>query len=322
MKTHRSTFILSGLLVLIGLVALCAGQVWINPLSIGAATEGFILTELRAPRVVLAALVGAVLGLSGAVLQGFTRNPLADSGVLGISACASLGAVLAIFFNLQNISLLAVPIAAIIAACLGTTLLGALLVRASGMISFLLAGVMLSSLAGALTALVISLAPTPFATAEIVTWLMGALTDRSWQDLWFALPFMLIGIILLFFTARALDGLSLGVAVAQSLGISLQRTQLLILVGVGMSVGASVAVCGIVGFVGLVVPHVVRRLVGEKPSDLLVPSALGGALLVISADMLVRLLPTAAEMKLGILLSLIGAPAFLYILFKHRRAWL
>jgi iron complex transport system permease protein len=305
------------------LVSVCAGETWIAPANLfGNTTEGWIIRELRAPRAVLAVSIGAVLGLSGAVLQGVTRNPLADSGVLGISACAALGAVLAIFMNVHVLHELAVPVAAIVGAALGLALLALLMSRAASMISFLLGGVMLASLSGAATALIISLAPTPFATSEIVTWLMGALTDRSWQDVAFALPFMVAGTVLLFFTGPALDALSLGIPTARTLGISLQRTNLLILAGVAMAVGAAVSVCGIIGFVGLVVPHVVRQLVGETPSRLLAPSALGGSLLVLLADTFVRIVPTASEIKLGILLSLIGAPAFLYILYKQRRDWI
>jgi iron complex transport system permease protein len=302
------------------LLSLAAGQSWISPWHAHAGTpEAWILWELRAPRVVLALGIGAVLGLSGAVLQGLTRNPLADSGVLGISACAALGAVLAIFFNLQNLHPQAVSFAAIIGAAVGMLLLALLLTQSGSITGFLLAGVMLSSLAGAATALLISLAPNPFATAEIVTWLMGALTDRSWLEVSHAVPLMLAGSLLMLFTGRALDALGLGEAVAVSLGVSLKRTQLLTLAGVALGVGAAVSVGGIIGFVGLVVPHGVRRFAGATPSGLLLPSALGGALLVLVADTLVRVLPTTSELKLGILLSLIGAPVFLLVLTKHRR---
>lgn len=302
------------------LVSASAGQIWILPWHLAAgAPDSWILWELRAPRVVLAAGIGALLGLSGAVLQGMTRNPLADSGVLGISACAALGAVLAIFFEMQSYHPLAIPMAAILGALLGLLILGALIARTSSMLSFLLGGLMLASLAGALTALVISLAPTPFASSEIITWLLGSLTDRSWGDAVFALPLMAAGAALLLLTGRALDALSLGEPVARSLGISLRHSQALALTGVALGVGAAVAVCGIIGFVGLIVPHLMRRLVGETPSALLLPSALGGALLLMAADMTVRLLPTAAELKLGIVLSLVGAPAFILILLKHRR---
>ncbi len=316
------SIILLCLVITLMLLSLCAGPTWITPWAMSPESpDSWIFWELRAPRVLLAACIGAVLGLSGAVLQGFTRNPLADSGVLGISACAALGAVLAIFFNVQNFHPLAISVCAILGAFLGLLLLGGLMLRTSGMMSFLLGGVMLSALAGAMTALVISLAPTPFATSEIVTWLLGALTDRSWLEAAFSLPLMAAGFALLLFTGRALDGLSLGEPVAKSLGISLPRTQMMIMAGVALSVGSAVSVCGIIGFVGLIVPHAMRRLVGEKPSALLLPSALGGALLMLGADLTVRLLPTASELKLGILLSLIGAPAFIIILIKNRRVF-
>jgi iron complex transport system permease protein len=300
-------------------ISACAGQIWISPWQLAAQSpDGWILRELRAPRVVLAASIGAVLGLSGAVLQGLTRNPLADSGVLGISACAALGAVLALFFSLQTLHPMAISVAAVAGAGAGLVVLGLLMQRTSSIIGFLLAGVMLSGLAGAATALLISLAPNPFATSEIVTWLMGALTDRSWAEVRFAVPLMLAGSMVLLLTGRALDALSLGEAVAISLGVSIKRTQLLTLAGVALGVGAAVSVCGIIGFVGLIVPHLVRALAGETPSRLLLPSALAGAALVLATDTLVRILPTTSELKLGILLSLIGAPVFLLVLLRHK----
>jgi iron complex transport system permease protein len=320
MTARIVTIILLIVVLVLALVSVCAGQIWINPFHVAAQTpDMWILQELRGPRVVLAASIGAVLGVSGAVLQGLTRNPLADSGVLGISSCAALGAVLAIFFNLQTLHPSAISVAAIAGAGGGLIMLGLLMQRTSSIIGFLLAGVMLSSLTGAATALLISMAPNPFATSEIITWLMGALTDRSWGDVAFAVPLMLAGSVLLMLTGRALDALSLGEAVAVSLGVSLKRTQLLALAGVALGVGAAVSVCGIIGFVGLIVPHLVRRVVGQTPSHLLLPSALAGAALVLAADTLVRIVPTTSELKLGIVMSLIGAPVFLLVLLKHKR---
>jgi iron complex transport system permease protein len=189
----------------------------------------------------------------------------------------------------------------------------------AGIALFTLAGMMIASLAGALTSLAISLAPNAFATSEIVVWLMGALTDRSWPDLWLAAPLTLAGVVLLRLAGRGLDALTLGEAAARSLGVSPGRLQALVVAGVGLTVGSGVAVAGVIGFVGLMVPHLVRPLTDRRPSSLIVPSALAGALLVLVADCICRVLPLVTELRLGIALSLIGAPFFLRLLLQMRR---
>ncbi|MEX6724151.1 FecCD family ABC transporter permease [Parapedomonas caeni] len=312
-----------GLLILVlGLASLAAGKVWIpvaELLSPADAPRWFIVAELRLPRALLAILVGAGLGLSGAVLQGYLRNPLADPGVLGVSACAALGAVLSIWFGVAYGAAWVLPACAMAGAIGGMGLLYALAARARGITTFILAGVILNALAGALTSLAISLAPNPFATAEIITWLMGALTDRSLQDVAMVTPFVLAGGALLLTTGRALDALMLGELTARSLGIDLTRVRWRVLLGVGLIVGATTAVTGMIGFVGLVVPHLVRPLAGNRPSALLVPSALAGAALVLAADTVVRILPGGTEVKLGIAMAVLGAPFFLGLLLKMRR---
>jgi iron complex transport system permease protein len=301
-------------------ISMCAGQTWISPMAIfGSGPEAWIVNELRAPRVVLALGIGAALGLSGAVLQGFTRNALADASVLGVSSAASLGAVTALFFSL-HMSGFALPLAGMLGAGLGMALLLALLNRSQSTVAFLLVGVMLNIVAGALTSLVISLSPSPFAISEIITWLMGALTDRSWRDALYALPPIMIGCALLLRLGRDLDALALGENTARTLGLNPKRLRLIIIIGVGLSIGAAVSVCGVIGFVGLVVPHIVRHFVGARPSALLMPSMLGGALLLALADMAVRLIPTAAELKLGVVMALIGGPVFFVILRQMREA--
>jgi iron complex transport system permease protein len=195
--------------------------------------------------------------------------------------------------------------------------------RSAGIALFTLAGMMIASLAGALMSLAISLAPNAFAMSEIVTWLMGALTDRGWAELRLAAPLTLAGIVLLRLAGRDLDALTLGEPAARSLGVSPGRLQALLILGTGLTVGAGVAVAGIVGFVGLIVPHLVRPLTDRRPSALIVPSALAGALLVLVADCVCRVLPLVTELRLGIALSLVGAPFFLWLLLRMRReAWL
>jgi len=198
-------------------------------------------------------------------------------------------------------------------------LLALLVGRSGSIIVFTLAGVILSSVAGSMTALAISLAPTPFATSQIVTWLMGALTDRSWDDVWLALPLLALGGVLLALTSRTLDALTLGESAARSMGVDPLRLQLLIVIGVALCVGASVATAGIIGFVGLIVPHLVRPFVGNRPSAVLLPSALAGALLLLLADSLVRAMPTVSELRLGIAMSMLGGPFFLFLLLRMRR---
>ena len=313
---------MTGLLLLLTLAAfllsLMAGKVWIWPMSWATDNaDGWIFLELRLPRALLGLCVGAVLGLSGAVLQGYLRNPLADPTVLGVSASAALGGVLAIFLGINL-----VPFGLFGCAMIGagaSILLLLAIGRGGGPIGFILGGMVLSTLAGALTAVVISIAPNPFAASEIINWLMGALTDRLMEDVLTALPFMLIGALLLLTTGRALDALTLGENGARSLGIDLFRLQWLIVLGVGLSVGTSVAVSGVVGFVGLIVPHLIRSFYGEQPSRILVPSALGGAILTLTADSLVRLIPGPGEMRLGIAMAVLGAPFFLLLLLRYRK---
>ena len=297
-------------------LSLLAGQVWINPLAPSIPNALPILFELRAPRTALALVIGAGLGAGGAAMQGYLRNPLADPGLFGVAPMAALGAVLSFATGLA----LALPVFALAGAAAAMAALGLIAggnPRSTGL--FTLAGLMLASLAGSLTSLVISLAPNPFALSEIVTWLMGSLADRSWPDVFIAAPPTAIGLLLLARAGPALDALTLGEDTARSLGFSPRRLLWLMVLGVGLVVGAGVAVAGIIGFVGLMVPHLVRPLTDQRPSALVIPSALGGALLLLVADCLCRVLPLpGGELRLGIALSLIGAPFFLHLLHRLR----
>ncbi|WPZ04442.1 iron ABC transporter permease [Blastomonas marina] len=297
-------------------LSLLAGRVWLDPATTPNATV--ILAELRLPRGVLALVVGAGLGAAGAAMQGYLRNPLADPGLFGIAPGAALGAVLSFWLGYAA-QPYALPAFALVGAGGAMALLSLIAGRGNSVLLFTLAGMMIASLAGALMSLAISLAPNPFAMSEIVTWLMGALTDRSWSDVWLAAPLIVIGIALLLLAGRGLDALTLGEEAARSLGMEPRALQWLLIGGVGLTVGSGVAVAGIIGFVGLIVPHLVRPLTDRRPSSLVVPSALAGALLVLVADMLCRILPLASELRLGIALSLIGAPFFLALLLRIRR---
>lgn len=300
-------------------LSLLAGKVWVPPADwLSGDLGSIIIVELRLPRAILGLAIGGALGLSGAVMQGYLRNPLADPGLFGVSSSAALGAVCSLFFG-YTASAWLLPIFALAGAAGGILLLALLAGRSASLILFTLAGMILANLTASLTALMISLAPTPFAASEIMTWLMGALTDRSWDEVRFALPIIAGGAALLAMTARSLDALTLGEAAARSLGVDTERLQWLVVLGVGACVGASVAAAGVVGFVGLIVPHLVRPLAGHRPSALLLPSALAGGLLVLVADSVVRIVPTVSELRLGIAMSLLGAPFFLALLVRMRR---
>ncbi len=295
-------------------LSLVAGRVWIGPDIPNAL---LILMELRLPRSLLAVIIGAGLGASGAAMQGYLRNPLADPGLFGIAPGAALGAVLSLFLGIGGG--LALPAFALVGAGGAMALLALVAGRKAGIALFTLAGLMIASLAGALTSLVISLAPNAFAMSELVIWLMGALTDRSWADVEIAAPLTALGIIVLLLAGKGLDALTLGEEAARSLGMDPARLRWLLIIGSGCAVGSGVAVAGIIGFVGLIVPHLVRPMTDGRPSQLILPSALAGALLVLVADAICRVLPLVTELRLGIALSLIGAPFFLWLLLKMRR---
>ncbi|MEO0440933.1 MAG: iron ABC transporter permease [Pseudomonadota bacterium] len=319
MKALRLNGILLLCLLLAMLLSLMAGKVWVTPgMWFGNDFGSLIIMELRIPRILLGAIIGAGLGMAGATMQGYLRNPLADPGIFGVSSSAALGAVTSLYFGYAVTAWL-LPGFALAGAAIGMGMLALLAGRSGSLILFTLAGVIISSLAGALTSLMISLAPTPFATAEIVNWLMGALTDRSWEDVQIAAPIVGVGMLFLLACGRSLDALTLGQDTARSLGVNINRLQWMVIAGVGLTVGVSVAVAGIIGFVGLIVPHLVRPLAGHRPSAILLPSALAGALLLVVADSLVRILPSVSELRLGIAMALLGAPFFMMLLFKMHR---
>ena len=283
-----------------------------------AARLHLIVTEIRLPRVLLAIIVGASLGMSGAALQGLLRNPLAEPGLLGVSASASLGAVLCLYFGLATISAWLLPVSAMFSAALSTLLLALFAHRSANNLTLILAGIGLSSLAAALISLAINLAPTPTDVQDIVLWLMGSIADRSFDDIRLCLPFVLAGLGLLLSCGRELDALTLGDEEAQSLGVSPARLRLKVIIGTALCVGASVAVAGAIGFIGLVVPHMLRRATGYHPARLLPASALGGALLLLAADIVLRLVSQDFELMLGVVTSLIGAPFFLLLVMRSQ----
>jgi iron complex transport system permease protein len=314
--------VLAGSLVVLFGLGLCAGRVW-APWSAwtshGADPRWAIVFGLRLPRTILAILVGGALGLSGAALQGYTRNPLADPGALGVSAAAALGAVLTLYLGAAGEATWILPLAAMIGAGLGVAALLGLAGVTSSIVTFLLAGFIIQTVCGAAIALALNLAPNPWAVNEIVNWTLGSLADRSVDEVWIAAPGIVVGSLLLLTLGRSLDALTLGEQGARSLGVELSRTRLLMAIGVALAVGSSVAVTGVISFVGLITPHLLRPVLGSRPGAVLVPSFLGGAALTLAADILVRMTPAASEIKLSVAMAALGGPFFLAMLISMRR---
>lgn len=318
--------ILSAAVVLAGAASLVVGPAPI-PLGgvIGALTGhadpvmSDIVLNLRAPRAVLALLIGAMLGLSGAGLQGLLRNPLADPAVIGTSNAAALGAVVALYFGIAKAFPIALPVLAVIGALIGLVALLPITRRGEGASTLILAGVAISALAGAGVSLALNLAPNPYAVSEIAFWLLGSLTDRSFQHVALAAPLILVGAGLILWQARALDSLTLGEDAARSLGFDLDRVRIMLVAGVALGVGAAVAVSGSIGFIGLIAPHLVRPFTDGRPSRVLIPAALAGAVLLSLADLVVRLVPTPTELRLGVVTAFLGAPVFILVLLRGRR---
>lgn len=285
-------------------------------------TAALIIREVRLPRAVLGLMIGATLGLAGAALQGFLRNPLAEPGLIGVSASAALGAVLTFYTGLAALFSLALPLGGMAGACVAVVIVQALAGRTGSSLTLILAGIAVTSFAAALTSLALNLAPNPFAALEIVFWLMGSLADRSFDHVWLSAPFMIAGWVLIITLGPALDALTLGEDAAHTLGFDLRGVRHRLVFGTALSVGAATSVAGAIGFVGLVVPHLIRPLVGHRPSALLPASALGGATLTLIADVAVRLLSPGRELKLGVLTALVGAPFFLFLVLRMRRQFL
>ena len=313
------------LLALLSVLSLLVGRVWMSPAQLLGAWRvdadplaALILIELRLPRTVLALLVGAALGLSGAVLQGLTRNPLAEPGLLGVSSGAALGAVIAIHSGLALVFPLATPLLGLAGAFVAA-LLTLSLGRGDGVLVLVLAGSAVSGVMLAGTALALNMAANPYAAYEISMWLMGSLADKSWDHVLLAGPFLLAGLAVLAVSGRGLDALSLGETQARSLGVDLSRLRLQVLAGTALAVGAATAVAGAVGFIGLLAPHLVRPLVGHQPRRVLWPATLAGAALLLAADLGTRLLPFTQELKLGVLTVLVGTPFFVMLVLRLRK---
>lgn len=288
---------------------------------VGGASPGdrIVVWEIRLPRAAAAFTAGAALGASGAALQGLLRNPLAEPGVLGVSATASLAATGVIYYGLVAVGAFLMPIAAIAGALAATALLTVAATRVGSVVTLILVGVGLSSLAGALMALLLNLAPNPFSLADMLNWTLGTVANRSFADLALAGPFLGAGIVLLAAARRSLSALTLGEEAAAGVGVDLPRARRLVVIGTGLAAGASVSIAGAIGFVGIVAPHVVRPLVAHDPARTLAPSALLAGVVLVVADIGVRLAPTDTELRLGVVAALLGAPVFVWIAARRGR---
>lgn len=317
--------------LMLGIAALFTGSLLIGPAGIGVGESitalwrggdgpvAMVMREIRLPRALLAVMIGGSLGLAGAAMQGYLRNPLADPGLIGVSGSAALGAVLSIQLGIAGVVAFALPAFALTGALVGVFAVLALAGPRGSSLTLILAGIAISALAGALTSLVLNLSPNPFAANEIVFWMMGSLADRSFVHVAIALPFIAVGAVMLASLRRGLDALTLGEDAAAAMGINLTRLRLTLVVGTAAVVGASTAVAGAIGFVGLVVPHVLRPFVSARPGALLWASALGGAIMVLAADIAVRVILPDRDLKLGVLTAIVGAPLFLHLIYRTRR---
>ena len=321
------TLALTGLVTVLALLSLGTGPVRLPPWAVldalfggGSDVQQIIVRDIRLPRAILALAIGAILGLSGAALQGLLRNPLASPSLFGAPQSAAFGAVLMITLGLADVRSYALPVAGIVMAFASVFALLIVAGRNAGLVVLILAGLAISSLAGAATALVMNLSSNPFATLEIAFWLLGSLEDRSFHHVALALPFITLGAIILMSRRASFRALSLGEETARSLGVHVGRLRLLVISGVALGVGAAVAVSGTIGFIGLVAPHLMRPLVGHDPGRLLIPSALTGSALLLAADIAVRIIPSTSDIKVGVLTSIIGVPFFLYLIMRERRA--
>ena len=280
--------------------------------------ESLILFDIRLPRSLLALFIGATLGLAGASLQGLLRNPLAEPGIIGVSNGAALGAVIVFYYGMAGIAWFLLPLGGLIGALVAVSIIFILVGQSRSILTLILAGIAINAIGGAFIALALNYAESPYAMQEIVFWLLGSVANRSVNELYIALPFMLTGWGMMLYCGRFLNALTLGEETAKSMGFEVVRMRLVLIIGVTASVGAAVSVAGNIGFIGLVVPHLIRPFVAYEPRRLLLASGIAGSILLLIADITVQLLSANGEMKLGVITSLVGAPFFLFLILKSR----
>ncbi|MBB36142.1 MAG: ABC transporter permease [Hirschia sp.] len=303
---------------LLGSTPISAGQVMSAVFGLSDASVQIIVWEIRLPRALAAWIAGAALGASGAALQGLLRNPLAEPGVLGVTACASLGAAFTIHYGLVAVFAFALPLGALAGALAATALIAFAAMKNHSSVALILAGIGLSSLATAVMALLMNLAPNPFTLSDMINWMLGSVANRSLADIRLSILPILIGMALLYSGRRGLSALTLGEEAAMGIGVDVKRVRILIVLGAGLATGGAVALAGAIGFVGIAAPHIIRPFVKHDSGRALVPSAILAGLILVLADIGVRLLPTTSELKLGVVAALLGAPVFVWIALQRR----
>ena len=306
----------------IGTEPLSLLNAWQGLFSSDDSIQSVIMREIRLPRLLIALFAGATLGLCGAAMQGLLQNPLASPGLLGSSAGAAFGVIAVLYFGLSAANHWTVPLSGMAGSLLATVCVYMLAGRDAGITTIILAGVAINAMASAGISLLLNLAPSPYAAQEMLLWTFGDLTDRSMTDFYLLLPFTLLGWMLMVGTGKQLDALTLGENTAISMGVNTRRLRWRLFIAVSLAVGAAVAATGMIGFIGLVVPHLMRPLVNYQPSRLLPISALGGALMLVAADIGVRLIPSQTSIKVGVLTALVGAPFFLHLIVRARRQYI
>lgn len=302
----------------VGPVEISLGKAWRDWIGSQTTIETLILFDLRLPRALLALTIGATLGLAGAALQGLLRNPLAEPGIIGVSNGAALGAVVVFYYGLSGLAWFMLPLGGLLGAVTAVAVIFLLVGKSRSTITLILAGIAINAIGGAMIALALNFAASPYAMQEIVFWLLGSVANRSVKDLYIALPFMVVGWAMMLYCGRFLNALTLGEETAGSMGFDVARMRLILIIGVTASVGAAVSVAGNIGFIGLVVPHLLRPFVAYEPRRLLPASGVAGAILLLVADIAVQSMSETRELKLGVITSLVGAPFFLFLILKSR----
>ena len=305
---------------LLGSTPLGVGQVLSTVFGQGEVGDSLVVLQIRLPRAIAAFVVGAALGASGAALQGLLRNPLAEPGVLGVSACASLAATFVIYYGLTGTNPWLLPIAAIAGSLAATAVIAFTAIKTRSVVTLILVGVGLSSFAGAAMSLLLNLSPNPFSLSDMINWTLGSVANRSFDDMALAAPFLIVGFLILWFCRRGLSTLTLGEEAASGLGVDLRRQRIFVVLGAGLATGAAVSIAGAIGFVGIVAPHIIRPFVRYDSARCLLPSALLAGIFLVLADIGVRILPTQNELKLGVVAAIFGAPAFIWIAMNRQNS--
>lgn len=323
----RLIVILCFFMLVLSLVALFVGPMRLSVQDVIAGLflsedgSALIVWELRLPRLILSLGFGAGLGVCGAAAQALTRNPLADPALFGAPQAAAFGAVLMLSVGVPHVLSYYLPLAAIGFSALSMLVVVVFIASSRSIVSILLAGIALGSLFGAGTSFILSLSENPFAVTEIIFWLLGSFSDRSFVHVGLSLPFIMLGCALLFWCGPAYRALSLGEDSARTLGYNISLTTAATVVGIALTIGAGTAVVGSIGFVGLIAPHLVRAACAGDPALTLLPSCLAGACLTTASDIVVRCLPSSGEVHVGVVTAIMGAPFLFYIAMKKQSSF-